>query len=590
MKRQDLKKSSETNWAKVDSTTDAQIDYKDNPPLQAEFFRTAHRFPGRKAQVTLRIDRDVLEFFRRRGRGYQTSMNAALRLHAYREGAGHEGAEARKLRLSGSAALRASQAFYRFLTEISCLPYLGVLETIHRILSRLREHHMFSPDEPWLHPAKLAAIAKHALLHGQLLTNHALFDMAPAMNTYNDFWSAVEDLHEFPRGEHAALFFVRLSYQQCPFLIYEQRIPKAMDSTRNLLAEMPDYLDRMLAIPRSSFLRMVERTYHLFRNQPSFPADELRQHQDHADQVYYDKFLGFLSADRSVFLRYQQRLLAIDFRDVPYEFNALLRYPIISYQGDYWSPFPELITYAGTRGLYFSLGDEFGERFRKDFAVGFERYVLHLLRVQFGPENVSTEEDEMAEGWTDKVNDFTVAIGDTLLLIECKLSALYRPAKTTADIESVREDVKKNLRSAVLQLARKHAAVEAGKLPPRLKQFYKNARHVLGIVLLFDQIGNANAAKGLRYLLEKEASQGSPSRLPIQVWHLEEFENLIDLTPPGDVLPTIKEKFENSRFAPWDLNTFLFQEHRLAYLRPNIFVPHQAAKLMQVVEEIKDKD
>lgn len=35
----------------------------------------------RKKQVTLRLDADVLEWFRAQGRGYQTQINALLRAY-----------------------------------------------------------------------------------------------------------------------------------------------------------------------------------------------------------------------------------------------------------------------------------------------------------------------------------------------------------------------------------------------------------------------------------------------------------------------------------------------------------------------------
>jgi uncharacterized protein (DUF4415 family) len=38
-----------------------------------------------KEQVTLRLDRDVLEWFRTRGRGYQTRINAVLRAYYLHE-------------------------------------------------------------------------------------------------------------------------------------------------------------------------------------------------------------------------------------------------------------------------------------------------------------------------------------------------------------------------------------------------------------------------------------------------------------------------------------------------------------------------
>ena len=36
-------------------------------------------WPGPKKQTTLRIDPDVLTFFRKHGRGYQSSINTVLR-------------------------------------------------------------------------------------------------------------------------------------------------------------------------------------------------------------------------------------------------------------------------------------------------------------------------------------------------------------------------------------------------------------------------------------------------------------------------------------------------------------------------------
>jgi uncharacterized protein (DUF4415 family) len=61
--------------------SDRQIDYSDIPPLDAGFFRDAILWPGRKKQVTLRLDPDVLSFFRKQGKGYQTTINAVLRTY-----------------------------------------------------------------------------------------------------------------------------------------------------------------------------------------------------------------------------------------------------------------------------------------------------------------------------------------------------------------------------------------------------------------------------------------------------------------------------------------------------------------------------
>ncbi len=62
--------------------SDETIDYADIPPLGDDFFRTAEwLMPTGKSEVSLRLDSDVLSFFRRGGKGYQSRINAVLRAY-----------------------------------------------------------------------------------------------------------------------------------------------------------------------------------------------------------------------------------------------------------------------------------------------------------------------------------------------------------------------------------------------------------------------------------------------------------------------------------------------------------------------------
>ena len=76
---------SKTNHKRLAKMTDAQITAAaksdpDNPPMDVAFFkRMAMRRPRRKSGVFLRLDPDILSWFRKKGRGYQTRINAALR-------------------------------------------------------------------------------------------------------------------------------------------------------------------------------------------------------------------------------------------------------------------------------------------------------------------------------------------------------------------------------------------------------------------------------------------------------------------------------------------------------------------------------
>lgn len=64
---------------------DETIDFSDIPPATEEFWRKAERNPfyrPLKKQLTLRLDADILAWFKtqaRSGKGYQTDINRALR-------------------------------------------------------------------------------------------------------------------------------------------------------------------------------------------------------------------------------------------------------------------------------------------------------------------------------------------------------------------------------------------------------------------------------------------------------------------------------------------------------------------------------
>ncbi len=86
MKKAATSNKSRTDWARVDALKDDDIDLSDTPEMPPEMFARAvvrrGLKPGpRKAQLTLRVDSDVLEWFRKQGRGYQTKINSLLRAY-----------------------------------------------------------------------------------------------------------------------------------------------------------------------------------------------------------------------------------------------------------------------------------------------------------------------------------------------------------------------------------------------------------------------------------------------------------------------------------------------------------------------------
>lgn len=86
MKKSTPLERSQTDWKRVDALEDADIDLSEMPEVPAEMFARAIVRRGlkpvsRKAQLTLRVDSDVLDWFKKQGQGYQTKINALLRAY-----------------------------------------------------------------------------------------------------------------------------------------------------------------------------------------------------------------------------------------------------------------------------------------------------------------------------------------------------------------------------------------------------------------------------------------------------------------------------------------------------------------------------
>ena len=73
-----------TDWTKIRRTTGAEVEASfaadpDDIENEPDWTKAIIGVPARKDSITLRIDHDVLEWFRTRGKGYQTMMNNVLR-------------------------------------------------------------------------------------------------------------------------------------------------------------------------------------------------------------------------------------------------------------------------------------------------------------------------------------------------------------------------------------------------------------------------------------------------------------------------------------------------------------------------------
>ena len=75
MSANDMKRTSRTDWDRLDKMTDEEIDYSDIPPLTDDFFARAKLVLPNAVE----LDPDILTWFRKHGRAYSVMINQILR-------------------------------------------------------------------------------------------------------------------------------------------------------------------------------------------------------------------------------------------------------------------------------------------------------------------------------------------------------------------------------------------------------------------------------------------------------------------------------------------------------------------------------
>jgi uncharacterized protein (DUF4415 family) len=86
MSQNSISNKSQTDWDKLEDMPDDEIDFSDVEEITPELFAQAIVRHGlkpvpKKEQITLRVDSDVLRWFRSQGKGYQTKINDLLRAY-----------------------------------------------------------------------------------------------------------------------------------------------------------------------------------------------------------------------------------------------------------------------------------------------------------------------------------------------------------------------------------------------------------------------------------------------------------------------------------------------------------------------------
>ena len=86
MKKKDTSKVYETDIGRLRRMKDEDIDFTDIPRTTPEMWakgvvKKGFKISTPKRQLTLRLDEEVVEFFKEQGAGYQTRINSLLRAY-----------------------------------------------------------------------------------------------------------------------------------------------------------------------------------------------------------------------------------------------------------------------------------------------------------------------------------------------------------------------------------------------------------------------------------------------------------------------------------------------------------------------------
>ncbi len=113
-----------------------------------------------------------------------------------------------------------------------------------------------------------------------------------------------------------------------------------------------------------------------------------------------------------------------------------------------------------------------------------------------------------------------------------------------------------------------------------MKRFYP-------VLLLFDDISQANAAEVLGNIICDELRANGVEKFEYQIWHLEELEWLAK-EAGEDSLSWIAEKF-SAKNQSMDLNSFVADRAHKEFLRPIMYLPEGNTRAIQILKGLVAK-
>ena len=498
--------------------------------------------------------------------------------------------------------LTAARAQNLLKTCVRELPFDGLFHTFHDMFGRIRTEGFHKTADRGLIAYQLAALLKYIIVYGEDL-KRGPWDMARYINAWKGLWRAAEREQTYSRDpDTVATFLLRFMYANLPFSQHQELIHSNLRRALSLFVTYPsqythrtfdfnaEFLSRYHLTPEH-LIRLGWEFYQAFLRRVDWTEKELESVVPMGLKPSVPQALSILAGSRQKFIHGYREVQATEARQAPYEPNPLLWIPIVVANGRYYAPYPELVAYAATRGLFFRCGSELGAAFHEAFGDWFEAYVGGLLRTKVRSGEVIGAAKEKELGYTGKNVDWTVLLGNAGLLVECKSSALFLPGKILATPSVVSDDLAKNLvgeGKGLFQLHEKLQAVKKGDLPATLRERYSHITTWYPVVILYDQIQHGNSKPVLGNLLDSALRDAGIANFDYQIWHIEELENLLELVPEADLILQIRRKWEDPKMFHWDLNTYLHSIFGHDRLKSYILLPEKDSVSYKILEELSD--
>ena len=253
------------------------------------------------------------------------------------------------------------QALENLRMQTESLPFAASVAHLYGGFRELAKSRFLIRNAIWLNAFEIAAIAKWVYLTGHGRSPNRV-DWPSILNAYKILWRATEAAALYPEEPAVVVSFaLRFVYQQLVWNITPEKMQANFLRTRGIFGgnshqsvELRRKFENAAGVDFYEFLKAAHVAFALFMRTGSLPdyeiVDALRSGLSPAT---VSATLNVLSTTRNGFRKYYElRAQAKTPSAVVYEFNPLLRYPIILREDRYSCVFPELINYASTRGLY----------------------------------------------------------------------------------------------------------------------------------------------------------------------------------------------------------------------------------------------